>query len=100
MHLPLRESLEQIPDRIIGWETHDPQQAVQRAIGPEQSGVRKAPCPAHHRDQKGREGLHRIEGVRRVQLDGNRPPPRCGITALPQKLTKTACPPNRSTWTR
>src|SRR5579884_3270566 len=62
---PLREALEQIPDRAVGWKTLDPHQ---RPVGPQHRTVRKTPRPRHPRDHKRREGFLRRNGLRRFQM--------------------------------
>jgi len=61
-------TLEQIANRVIAGKTLHPQQRVQGSIRPQQRGVRKAPSPCHHRHQKGRQRLRRINGIGSLQM--------------------------------
>src|SRR6202171_587021 len=61
--LSLAETLEQVANGVIGGKARDPQQRAQGHIRTQQTRGREPPCSGHHREQEGREGLHRIDGV-------------------------------------
>src|ERR1700730_15565912 len=61
--LSLAEALEQVANGVVDGKARDSQQGVQGHIRTQQARVREPPCSGHHREQEGREGLHRIDRV-------------------------------------
>src|SRR6266436_2979120 len=84
--LSLTEALEQVANGVITRKACDPQQGLQGHIRTQQTRVCKAPCSSHHREQKCREGLHRIDGVGGSEIKRQMLAHRFAITYLPQKL--------------
>ena len=78
----------------------DPQHCVQGHVGTQQTGVCEPPRPGHHREQKGREGLHRIDRVGGSETKRQMLAHRFAIAYLPQKLEKHHQPAERRDRTR
>src|ERR1700730_8545295 len=86
--LSLAEAFEQIANGVVARETSDPEQPVQGDIGTQQTGLCEPPPSGHHREQKCREGLHRIDRVGGSETKRQILPHRFAIAYLPQKLEK------------